>query len=163
MPMLSFSATVSKPPFMALLALSRRKAADAVRYAPKAPFDEGAGAAQAVTGGEIFLFLFLSLRIRLQRIHLPHQREACRWGGIGHSEYFLELPVQPVCCIKKTPWAKAQGVGVYAIAGSRNQPITLKVPSSFASTLPTTLLSGLVEGLAGNVPPVMLAVPPSLV
>ena len=40
-------------------------------------------------------FLFLSLRLRLRRIHLPHQREACRCGGTRHSESFLEPPALP--------------------------------------------------------------------
>ena len=36
-------------------------------------------------GREYFLFFFLSLRLRLRRIHLPHQREANRCGGTRHS------------------------------------------------------------------------------
>ena len=43
-------------------------------------------------GREYFLFFFLSLRLRLRRIHLPHQREANRCGGTRHSESFLEPP-----------------------------------------------------------------------
>ena len=47
-----------------------------------APSDEGAGERLRETGGEKFLFHFLSLRLLLRKIHLPRQREAPAAAGL---------------------------------------------------------------------------------
>ena len=47
------------------------------------PLTRGLDFAKQKTGGENFIFLFLSRRLRLRRTHLPHQREALRSAGVN--------------------------------------------------------------------------------
>lgn len=49
-------------------------------------------------GGKYYLFLYLSLRLRLWRIHLTHQRQASRCSGTGQYYTFSEpltIPAVP--------------------------------------------------------------------
>ena len=64
------------------------------RNTSKAPSDEGAGFLHSKkTRGEN-RFFFLSLRLRLRRIHLPHQREAGYCGAIRDSVGFCRAKIQ---------------------------------------------------------------------
>ena len=87
--------------------------ADAVICTPKAPSDEGAGFCAAKDWGREYFSSCFSLppsKIK-DFCHLPRQREACRYGGTGHSESFLEPPAELVVFSNQKTGALASATG----------------------------------------------------